>query len=72
MRPRIHRLLSPSFAEPSLELRDIVYSLQLLQTRWIPAVRPCTPAPEEDDDFEIEDSIPLARRREHWTESRHP
>lgn len=34
MRPRIHRLLSPSFAEQSLELRDIVYSLQLLQTRW--------------------------------------
>lgn len=72
MRPRIHRLLSPSFAEQSLELRGIVYSLQLLQTRWIHAVRPCTPAPEEDDDFEIEDSIPLARRREHWTESRHP
>lgn len=58
MRPRIHRLWRPSFAKPSLELRDIVYSLQLLQTRWIHAVRPCTPAPEEDDDFEIEDSTP--------------
>lgn len=34
MRPRIHRLWRPSFAKQSLELRDIVYSLQLLQTRW--------------------------------------